>query len=471
VVAFAATLLLFSAAAAADRHDYTITVDADLGRLTVVARFDVSTGNISARSRTAGQFLIEAHDCNSSERIRPQGRRMLPAQSGIRCLAYSVDLTKAARAERRNESLHPANMVVSPTVWMWRPRLADDDEIFVRFLLPENVRVSVPWQTVSADDDTYRLTSSPQSGNAIAAFGDFEFFVAPVADTSLSITFLRSAKDVITAPIVEWIGDTADHLVLAYGRFPNPSARVLVFPVEGSSWRGKSAVHFGRVVRDGGESVELLVDPSQPIELFYEDWTATHEFAHLMLPYVQREQRWISEGFAQYYQNLLLARAGRYTQQYAWQKLHDGLERGRESVPNLSPNEAASSDERSTRMKIYWTGAALALMADVELRRRSDGTETLDTVLDQIQRCCLPSQRTWSGAELFAKFDSFLDEPLFLGLYQRYADTAGFPDTDPLLERLGVVATGQEIHLSDTAELAEIRAALTARRYTGEPDK
>jgi len=66
VVAFAATLLLFSAAAAADRHDYTITVDADLERLTVVARFDVSTGNISARSRTAGQFLIEAHDCNSS---------------------------------------------------------------------------------------------------------------------------------------------------------------------------------------------------------------------------------------------------------------------------------------------------------------------------------------------------------------------------------------------------------------------
>jgi len=467
----AAMLLPFSTATAGEHHDYTVTVDAERRQLAILARFGVAVSDISARSSRAGQFLIDANDCDSGKRIQIRGRRMLPADSGVRCLEYRVDLEKAARAERRNEFLDPANLAVSPTVWMWRPRLAEGDEISVEFLLPKDVSVSVPWPPIDTAGNSYLLTSSPQSGFAMAAFGRFQIHVARVADVDLTITILRSTTETAAEPIVEWIRNTASILVLAYGRFPNPDARILVFPVEGNSTRGESAVHFGRVVRDGGETVELLIDSDQPIEMFYEDWTATHEFAHLMLPYVRSEQRWISEGFAQYYQNLLLARAGRYTQQYAWQKLHDGLARGRDSVPGLSPNEAASREERNSRMKIYWSGAALALLADVELRKRSNGAETLDVVLDQFQRCCLPSRRTWSGPELFAKFDSFLDEPLFLSLYQQYADTAGFPDTSPLLERLGVVLDGAEVQLSDDAELAEIRAMLTARRYTGGPDR
>jgi predicted metalloprotease with PDZ domain len=173
-----------------------------------------------------------------------------------------------------------------------------------------------------------------------------------------------------------------------------------------------------------------------------------------MLPYVSREQRWISEGFAQYYQNVLLARAGRYTQQYAWERIREGLERGRDSVPALSPNQAATGNEYNSRMKIYWSGAALALIADVELRRRSGGTESLDLVLDRLQDCCLPSRRTWTGRELFEKFDSLIGEPLFVDLYERFADSRGFPEFEAAL---------------DDPAFAEIRATITARRYTGEP--
>jgi len=38
-------------------------------------------------------------------------------------------------------------------------------------------------------------------------------------------------------------------------------------------------------------------------------------------------------------------------------------------------------------MKVYWSGAALALLADVELRRRSDGEQTLDDILGEFQQC------------------------------------------------------------------------------------
>jgi predicted metalloprotease with PDZ domain len=113
-------------------------------------------------------------------------------------------------------------------------------------------------------------------------------------------------------------------------------------------------------------------------------------------------------------------------------------------------------------MKIYWSGAALALMADVELRERSGGRETLDDVMARLQDCCLPSDRVWSGPELFATLDSLADHPVFMSLYRRYADTAGFPDIRPLFQRLGLSVDHDEVRIRNNGELAHIRAAITA---------
>jgi hypothetical protein len=464
-VIFAAALccaaLAIAPATAANLHAYTVRVDAKLERLHVTAQFNAPVSNVAARSGNAERFLLDARVCDGDNKLATRGRRLLVPEPGIECLQYTVDLQQAVRAEQRNESLHPDNVVVSPTVWMWRPRLAGDDEINVRFVLPEGMQVSVPWEPIANSDNSYRLVASPQSGVAMSVFGRFHAQLMKVANSNLRVDILQTTHEVDTKVIVDWLQDTAHNITRAYNRFPNPTARIVVLPV--GRGRGSSPVGFGRVVRDGGETIELMIDPAQPMQAFYENWTATHEFSHLMLPYLQSEQRWISEGFAQYYQNVLLARAGRYTQRYAWQKLFDGLKRGRESVPELSPNDAASGDERNSRMKVYWSGAALALLADVELRRRSDGEQTLDDILGEFQQCCLPSRRTWSGVDLFSKFDSFLQQPLFMDLYRLHADTAGFPAVQPLLQELGVIQDGDNVRLSDSAESAQLRITMTGR--------
>jgi hypothetical protein len=264
-----------------------------------------------------------------------------------------------------------------------------------------------------------------------------------------------------TQAVSNWLRATATDVSLAYGRFPNPAPQVVVIPVGNERSRAESAVPFGRVIRDGGESVELLIDPRQPIEAFLEDWTATHEFSHLLLPYMRREQKWVSEGFAQYYQNVLLARSGSYDELKAWQKIYEGLERGRLSRPELSPNEAAMGSLRGSLMKVYWSGTALALMADVSLRERSGGEESLDFVLDKLQACCLPSDRVWSGTELFTRMDTLTNFPIFMQLYRRYAGTAGFPDVEPLFERLGLSVSNGKVRFKRHAELADIRLAIT----------
>ena len=454
-------LLLSSAAAASVVHEYTIRVDPKLDTMHVAARFEVPIHKVRARAGSAGRFLDHAKNCDTEEALGHRGQWLMLPRSGVTCIDYVVDLERATAEERRNASLAKDNIVVSPAVWLWRPPLDADTRIIVHFDMQDGIDVSVPWQPLRGRDGSYEIPPSPRSARAVAAFGRFVNTRRELQEGELSVALLRPKGAIDAAAIVDWVYDTANNVSLAYGRFPNPSPQVVVLPVGRSGWQSDSPVPFGRVLRDGGEAIELFVDERRPIEDFYDDWTATHEFSHLMLPYVRPGHRWISEGFAQYYQNVLLTRAGRYDEQRAWQKLYDGFERGRTSRPELSPNQAARQGVGAATMKIYWSGAIIALMADVELRRRSGGRESLDGVLDQLQVCCLPSAHSWSGTELFLKLDGFVDEPVFMPLYRKYADARGFPRFEDTLERLGVTIHNGTVQLSDDAELAEIRRAIT----------
>ena len=453
-------LAILGAPAAALEHHYTVSVAAGLESLAVRAEFGAPVTRIRARSGGADDVLEAARPCAGGAALEVRGRRLQPVGGPVSCIEYSVDLAAAAAAERQRHGFTGEAVVVSPARWLWHPRLGPDDRLVVRFKLPAGVRVAVPWPPAPATSDTYFVGPSPGSGRAQAVFGRFPAAIRTVAGAELRVTVLGPLAPARTEVLADWVAATAGHVALAYGRFPNPAVSVYLVPVTGSPRGGdSSAVPFGRVVRDGGESIELLVNPGRPIEEFYAEWTPTHEFAHLMLPYLDGNGRWISEGFATYYQNVLLARAGQYSETRAWQKLVSGFERGRRSAPWLSPNAAAGGDERNTRMKVYWSGAALALLADVELRRRSGGAESLDTVLGALADCCLPSAKTWTGLELFRTLDGLLDAPVFVPLYRRHADSAGFPDVDDVLEALGVTAGG-DVDLAENAPLASIRRQL-----------
>lgn len=454
---FAAILTSRTAIAEDTVHSYAVVVDDSLDRLQVEAEFSRPVTSVSARSRSAGRFLLDARDCREQNKIRLRNRRMMLPEAGIRCLRYTVDLQRAAKEYRSAASLHGDNIVASPAYWLWRPELTNGTQINVDFELPDEVRVSVPWPKRGESDSSYILRESPESARAPAVFGKYDYREITVPGATLRVALLNAEAEMNNDAIANWIQATATDVSLAYGRFPNPSPLVVVMPT--SNFR--TSVAFGRVIRDGGETVELLIDPDEEIARFFNDWTATHEFSHMLLPYLSSEFHWISEGFSQYYQNILLTRSGAYDAQRMWQNLYNGFERGRKSRPELSPNEATNGRVRSSRMKVYWSGAALAFMADVALRERSGGDETLDDVLDRLQACCLPSEDTWTGPEFFAKLDSLIDEPLFMPLYHRYADTAGFPDTSHVFARLGLSVSDELVEIERDGELTFIRDAMS----------
>ncbi len=447
--------LLLAAAQAGAEHAYTVAVDAALTRLEVTLRPAEAVTVLRARSNRAVRYLDDVSGCEG-ERVRVRGRRIESERGQIGCFRYTVDLRGAAASDRRNATLDRSNVLVSPSLWLWRPD--DADNTVVTFRLAEGVAVSPPWEALGGQ--RYRIRPSPESASAAVAFGAFHATEREIPGARLKIAVMKPKSEGLPLALLDWVEAAAGNVVLGYGRFPNPEPHVIVIPVGGSRWGSSSPVPFGRVIRDGGESVELFVNQNATLDRFYDDWTATHEFSHFMLPYVSWRQRWISEGFAQYYQNVLLARAGQYDTQRAWQKLYEGFERGRRARPEMSPNEAAEQRPRGATMKIYWSGAALALEADVELRRSSGGARSLDTVLDEFAACCLPSAETWSGRRLFTALDDIAGDEVFMPLYERYANASGFPDYAAVMESLGLEVRGGRVVETDEAALTDIRDAI-----------
>src|SRR5262245_18344511 len=96
-----------------------------------------------------------------------------------------------------------------------------------------------------------------------------------------------------------WLEEAAQAIAGWYGRFPVAQVQVLVVP----DARGAEPTPWAHVMRGGAPAVHFFVNQRLPIGEFHEDWTAIHEFSHLYLPLVSRDDAWLYEGMATYYQN------------------------------------------------------------------------------------------------------------------------------------------------------------------------
>lgn len=440
-------------------HRYLVRVTEDLSRLEVTARMEGEVGRLRA-SREAGKLLLTAAGCEGQ--LLARSGRSLRIPPGVRCIEYGFDLAAAQTLRQRRWSGPLAT--ATPADWLWLPSLSSDAQVRVRFQLPAGMNVSVPWQAVG---DDYLVGAEAGGGNAVSAFGRFSLQPVPVPGAVLRVALLPGASGAPDGQVMaRWLAEAARGVALVYGRFPHPAPQVLVVPSGPSRWGGEAAVPFGRVVRDGGESVHFFVDTPRPLEDYVADWTATHEFSHLLVPFLR--DRWLSEGLASYYQNVLMVRAGHYSPVEGWSKLHAGIERARATRPAVSPAESGRDGVMGGhRMMIYWSGAALLLLADVRLRLESEGAESLDVLLGRLQHCCLPSEQSWSAEQLFARLDSLSSHAIFQPLNRRYAHRPGVPPLAETYRLLGLeVVSNTELRLLDEAPAADLRNALMGQAHT-----
>ena len=160
------------------------------------------------------------------------------------------------------------------------------------------------------------------------------------------------------------------------------------------------------------------------------DWTLYHEFTHLFHPYLGSRGRWVAEGFASYYQNVLRAKAGVISADYAWERMIAGFTRGEQQ------SRKGQTVASGGLMRTYWTGAVMALALDMRLRQQN-GT-TLGNVLGEFSACCLPAHRSWQPLRFMQKLDEISNTEMFTEIYRDYSSKLKFPNYQVLLQALDI---------------------------------
>jgi hypothetical protein len=465
-VGLAAVVLLMSAGtAAAERlHKYTVAVDPELSTLSVRACFDgLAPSALSAESLDATLALIDMRVEGSRKSIVPSGPANLKTVPENGCVVYRVNVSQPIRQhDRTGDKIHHVgkDLLTSVGIWLWRPEtLAADEDIEIAFVLPEGVAVSAPWRPVSvnAERAVFRTGRSPYDWPASVAFGRFREREIRVGGARLRLAVLDGTPAAQVEQMQAWIQDSAQMVADLYGRFPQPQVQILVAP----GARGNEPTPWAYVVRGGSPAAHFFINQRRPMKEFFEDWTAVHELSHLLLPYVNADDIWLSEGVATYYQNVLRARGGRMAAAEAWQRLHAGFARGMEIAPGRTLAQATESMYRDgTYMRVYWEGAAMLLMADVRLRQMTAGKQSLDTALAALNDCCRAIDRAWSARELFDRLDEATGTRVFSEIYDQHVASRNFPDLSQTYRALGIRIGASGIELSTDDRERRLRDAI-----------
>ncbi|MFK8015632.1 MAG: hypothetical protein AB8G17_09360 [Gammaproteobacteria bacterium] len=431
--------------------DYTATLSTDLRTMEVRACFENAPQALRAGDQAANQFLEAlAWAPGNVKPVRQGTRLVLPEPGAAGCLSYRVDVGRAADQQTlRRTQWAGDDLLTTPELWLWR----DTQSTRLTLALPEGMSASVPWPSTGKSNE-YRVDPTPRIWAAQMAVGRLR--VAPVALPGGTLHVALSNVDQFQRPdeILSWVTETARAITTINGRFPREETQVLIIP-----GNYDNPVPWGQVLRGGAPAIQFYVAQDATLDALRTDWTAFHELSHLLLPFVQRADAYLSEGFASYFQNVTRGRSGNLGRQEAWANLHAGFERGRRNTRGQTLQGAARKMGREGNyMRVYWSGAALALLADVQLRVQTG--QGLDDLLAKLRGCCLNDHRAWSAARLAAELDRLSGTDIFAKLNDDMARARTFPNVQPVLEQLGVLYENDSIRLDDDAPLAAIRRAI-----------
>jgi hypothetical protein len=437
---------------------YTFAIAPDLRSLTATVCPEDGTLAALAATHDEGRARLETVEAlleGSTPRALDHGRRIdlrdLPEGT---CIRYRTDLTPRGRGSPGVPgSYRVGRDVVAPTgLWLWAPEPRDPaTELYARFVLPDGIRVSTLWP--EAGGGWLRLDERAFRYVAYVAFGRFETQRVAVPGGCLEVAILDGPLAADAPARARWLASAGRAASRVLGRFPTERAGVILVPVPFAD----TPVLFGIVGRGVIPTVALLVGANANPDALASDWTAVHEFTHLASPSVEREEAWITEGLATYYQQVLRAREGLLSADQAWNEMLQGFARGRNECTGRTLIEESRNMARTFAFaRVYWSGAAIAMIADVEYRRRSGGADSLDHAMI---RAASRRDETLSAAEFIKALDGGAGG-VFAEVAARSLASAEFPPVEETLAYLGVRRGPTGIERNDEAPGAAIRDAI-----------
>ena len=170
----------------------------------------------------------------------------------------------------------------------------------------------------------------------------------------------------------------------------------------------------------------------------------THEMVHLAFPSVAEQHHWIEEGLATYVEPVARVRAGELTAPRIWGDMLDGMPQG---LPQAGDR---GLDHTATWGRTYWGGALFCLLADIEIRERTNNRKGLEDALRGILDAGGSIETEGELTQILDTADAAIGVSVMHPLYDRMKATPVPVDLANLWRQLGVKSTATKFFFAMT---------------------
>lgn len=445
--------------------DYDIWIDSDVETAVVKTCAEGRVTAFRPALRSAASALVSAHQVLGPRTYPLQPREdgtIIPLEVDDPCIHLKIDIGGLARRELSPFVAFPFPdaITVAPDLLFWRPlQVRDDVTRTASIRTAPGVQRSVPWPRM--ENGRYSVSASTFRQLSILAFGAFEPRIFEIDGVEVSVAILRD-MEATEDNLRLWMREAIRSVSLATGHFPVRQLQIVILPFPAPL--SEKPVAFGMAARGGGAAAYFIANQGAPGAAFVGEWVAVHELSHLLLPFVDKRDAWLSEGLATYHQNVLRARAGLLSEEEGWFELVEGIvmaeKMAKEDGRSIADATGSMQSERNYR-QVYWTGATLSLLLDVRLRLKNGVDHGLNIALRGLDRAVL-DPTPWRAKRVLKHLDQTSQTTVGKDILDAI-QSQNFPEIWPYLDRMGVQWVDGKVVLDDTAELVGIRRAIMAR--------
>lgn len=256
--------------------------------------------------------------------------------------------------------------------------------------------------------------------------------------------------------LLGWIRMSARAVTAYYGRFPVTSLRLLLVPVDGARINGGTTWGYR------GAAIRIPFGRDATENVLQRDWVMVHEMVHTALPDMPDRYAWLSEGLAVYVEPVARVQAGDLTAREIWRAMMHDMPKG---LPQAGDQ---GLDNTPTWGRRYWGGAIFCLLADIEIRKRTNNRLGLQDAMRGVLAAGGNHEQDWTIARILATADKAVGVGVLTRLHDEMGSKPVTPDLAALWRDLGVKRVGEDVEFDDAAPLAAIRKAITAPREQGD---
>jgi hypothetical protein len=315
--------------------------------------------------------------------------------------------------------------------------------------MPAPMHIPCPPQPLPATSPSRRrlLCASAAASCALpraAPAAEPRIEILQLGASTLELQFADDFDAALLPQAREWVRQSAQAAAAYFGRFPVPTAELLLIPQSGAG------VLDGTTFALPSIYIRLRIGRATTPQQFHDDWILVHEMVHLAVPRVPSAHNWLHEGIATYVEGVARGRAGLVDAGVVWRGWMQQMPQGQPQ-----PGDAGL-DHTPTWARTYWGGAMFCLLADVQLLQRSGGRAGLQQALQGVLAAGGSYAVAWPLPRILAAADAATGQGVLAELYEQMRDQPAPVDLDGLFQHLGVRSGA----FDEQAPLAAVRRAI-----------